>query len=136
MLSNAIKFTERGEVVLKVAAVNVSESESRIRFEVRDTGIGISPEKQSLIFEPFVQADDSITRIYGGTGLGTTIARQLVTLMEGELGLVSELGVGSTFWVELPLAHGERTGIDLTSEIAASERLVSTSVASLSRAQL
>ena len=127
LLSNAIKFTERGEITLRVTLVNVSELEARIRFEVKDTGIGISPDKQALIFEPFAQADDSITRIYGGTGLGTTIARQLVTLMGGELGLVSELGVGSLFWVELPLAFGERTGIDLTSEVAASERLTSAS---------
>jgi two-component system sensor histidine kinase RpfC len=127
LLSNAIKFTERGEIRLRVAAVNVSGLEARIRFEVKDTGIGIAPDKQAHIFEPFVQADDSITRIYGGTGLGTTIARQLVTLMGGELGLVSELGVGSLFWVELPLAFGERTGIDLTSEVVASERLTSAS---------
>jgi two-component system sensor histidine kinase RpfC len=127
LLSNAIKFTERGEITLKVVAVDMGDSEARIRFEVKDTGIGISPENQAHIFEPFAQADDSITRIYGGTGLGTTIARQLVTLMGGELGLVSELGVGSLFWVELPLAFGERTGIDLTSEIVASDRLSSTS---------
>jgi two-component system, sensor histidine kinase RpfC len=129
LLSNAIKFTERGEITLRVLAVNVNESDARVRFEVKDTGIGISPDKQALIFEPFAQADDSITRIYGGTGLGTTIARQLVTLMGGELGLVSELGVGSLFWVELPLAFGERGGLDLTSEMVASDRLTSASAA-------
>ncbi len=123
LLSNAIKFTERGSVTLRVTAPDIGEAGSRVRFEVRDTGIGISPEKQALIFEPFSQADDSITRIYGGTGLGTTIARQLVTLMGGELGLESELGVGSLFWVELPLAYGQSTGIDLTSELAASQRI-------------
>jgi two-component system sensor histidine kinase RpfC len=79
LLSNAIKFTERGEITLRVATANVGESEARIRFEVKDTGIGIPPERQSIIFEPFAQADDSITRVYGGTGLGTTIARQLVS---------------------------------------------------------
>ena len=131
LLSNAIKFTEHGEITVKVAAVSMDESGARIRFEVRDTGIGISPEKQALIFEPFAQADDSITRIYGGTGLGTTIARQLVTLMGGELGLVSELGEGSLFWVELPLSFGEPAGLDLTSEIVATntDRLTSRSAA-------
>jgi two-component system sensor histidine kinase RpfC len=129
LLSNAIKFTERGEITLRVAAANVGESEARIRFEVKDTGIGIPPEKQSIIFEPFAQADDSITRVYGGTGLGTTIARQLVSLMGGEIGLVSDLGIGSLFWVELPLPFSEPIGFDLTSEIAASERLSSASAA-------
>jgi two-component system sensor histidine kinase RpfC len=129
LLSNAIKFTERGEVTLRVLAVEMDNSTARIRLEVKDTGIGISPDKQALIFEPFAQADESITRIYGGTGLGTTIARQLVTLMGGELGLVSELGAGSLFWVELPLAYGHQSGIDLTSELAASQRLTSDSAA-------
>ena len=129
LLANAIKFTERGEITLKVAPVSVGALEARIRFEVKDTGIGISPDKQALIFEPFAQADDSITRIYGGSGLGTTIARQLVTLMGGELGLVSELGVGSLFWVELPLVFSEATGIDLTSEIITPDRLTSASAA-------
>jgi two-component system sensor histidine kinase RpfC len=70
LLSNALKFTQRGEITLSARTVTVGESEARVRIEVKDTGIGISPEKQSIIFEPFVQADDSITRVYGGTGLG------------------------------------------------------------------
>ncbi len=129
LLANAIKFTERGEITLRVTAVKLGESEARVRFEVEDTGIGIAPEKQSIIFEPFAQADDSITRVYGGTGLGTTIARQLVSLMGGEIGLKSELGIGSLFWVELPLQFSEPMGIDLTSDIATSERLSSASAA-------
>ena len=122
LLANAVKFTVRGEVTLRVAVVKSSEETARVRFEVRDTGIGISPAKQALIFEPFTQADDSITRIYGGTGLGTTIARQLVLLMGGEIGLTSALGVGSTFWLELPLAFAEPTGTDLTAELAITDR--------------
>jgi two-component system sensor histidine kinase RpfC len=129
LLSNAIKFTERGEVKLRASVLSVGESGARVRFEVKDTGIGISPEKQSVIFEPFAQADDSITRVYGGTGLGTTIARQLISLMGGAIGVVSELGTGSLFWVELPLPFSEPQGIDLTSEIATSTRLSSAAAA-------
>jgi two-component system sensor histidine kinase RpfC len=129
LLANAVKFTERGEITLRVAPVESTEVNSRIRFEVRDTGIGISPEKQAVIFEPFTQADDSITRVYGGTGLGTTIARQLVLLMGGKIGLASALGVGSTFWLELPLPFAEPTGIDLTAEVGLADHLSSASVA-------
>ena len=129
LLANAVKFTERGEITLRVAVVESSEAEARVRFEVRDTGIGISPAKQAVIFEPFTQADDSITRVYGGTGLGTTIARQLVLLMGGEIGLTSSLGVGSTFWVDLPLPFAEPSGIDLTTEVGDTERLSSASAA-------
>jgi two-component system sensor histidine kinase RpfC len=122
LLANAVKFTERGEVTLRATVVESSSAEARVRFEIKDTGIGIAPEKQALIFEPFTQADDSITRVYGGTGLGTTIARQLVSLMGGEIGVSSTLGAGSTFWVELSLPFGEPRGIDLTAEVA-SDRL-------------
>jgi two-component system sensor histidine kinase RpfC len=118
LLANAVKFTERGELTLRATVVESSSAEARVRFEIKDTGIGIAPEKQALIFEPFTQADDSITRVYGGTGLGTTIARQLVSLMGGEIGVSSTLGVGSTFWVELSLPFGEPRGIDLTAEVA------------------
>jgi two-component system sensor histidine kinase RpfC len=129
LLSNAIKFTERGEVSLRVVVVSTSPIEPRIRFEVKDTGIGIPLAKQTVIFEPFTQADDSITRIYGGTGLGTTIARQLVALMGGTIGVVSTVGVGSTFWFEVPLPHADPIGIDLTAEIADTARLSSTAAA-------
>ena len=96
-----------------------------MRIEVRDTGIGIDPSKQAEIFEPFAQADDSITRVYGGTGLGTTIARQLVGLMGGTIGLESQLGQGSVFWLEIPLPHSVPQGIDLVEELAASVKLSS-----------
>jgi two-component system sensor histidine kinase RpfC len=125
LLANAIKFTERGEILLSVSLTKLGESSAHVRFEVKDTGIGISPEKQVVIFEPFTQADNSITRIYGGTGLGTTIASQLVKLMGGTMGLTSSVGVGSTFWFELPLPLSEPTGVDLTEELATSDRLTS-----------
>ena len=103
LLGNAIKFTERGEVTLVATLQQESDVAVTARFEVRDTGIGIAPEALGAIFERFVQADQSTTRKYGGTGLGTTIAKQLVELMGGSIGVESEVGKGSTFWIELPL---------------------------------
>jgi len=102
LLGNAIKFTERGEVNLIIELKQESEVAVTARFEVRDTGIGIPPASLINIFERFVQADQSTTRKYGGTGLGTTIAKQLVELMGGSIGVESTVGKGSTFWVELP----------------------------------
>ena len=98
LLGNAIKFTSRGEVALRVCLVEELGEEALVRFSVADTGIGIAPEAQSRIFDSFSQADYSTTRTYGGTGLGLAIARQLAELMGGELGVASELGQGSTFW--------------------------------------
>ena len=94
----------------------------RLRVEVKDTGVGIPVDKQAAIFEPFTQADDSTTRIYGGTGLGTTIARHLMTQMGGQIGLESTVGVGSLFWIELPLERTEQQGLDLTQETRADAR--------------
>lgn len=117
LLANAVKFTEKGEVALRAEVVPGKDTTLCVRFEVRDTGIGIPPEKQAIIFEPFTQADDSITRVFGGTGLGTTIARHLVQAMGGEIGLNSTVGLGTTFWFELPLELSEPQGVDLTSSI-------------------
>lgn len=101
LVSNAIKFTETGEVVLEVHIINVNRDQAYLRFSVRDTGIGIAPEKQESIFHPFMQADNSTTRIYGGTGLGLSISRRLVELMGGTLQLNSKIGVGSEFFFNL-----------------------------------
>jgi signal transduction histidine kinase/ActR/RegA family two-component response regulator len=106
LLSNAVKFTDRGCVALEVSVKDRGPACTRVRFAVSDTGIGIPPEAQKVIFEPFVQADTSTTRQYGGTGLGLPISSKLVALMGGSLDLESGLGRGSTFSfsVSLPAA--------------------------------
>jgi signal transduction histidine kinase/DNA-binding response OmpR family regulator len=97
LVGNAIKFTDAGEVELRIETVSQTEGEVTLRCSVRDTGIGIPPEKHRLIFEAFAQADSSTTRQYGGTGLGLTISTRLVELMGGSISLASEVGRGSTF---------------------------------------
>jgi two-component system sensor histidine kinase/response regulator len=103
LMANAVKFTSAGEVVLSASLVSETPTVANVRFEVRDTGIGIAPDDQARMFDPFSQADSSTTRRFGGTGLGLAIVRQLVELMGGHLGLDSEVDVGSTFWFEVPL---------------------------------
>ena len=111
LAGNAVKFTEKGSVTVHVTVQAETESIVRLKFSIRDTGIGISPEAQTRIFESFAQADDSTTRRFGGTGLGTTIARQLIQLMGGRIGVESAIGLGSTFWVEVDLEkQPERAG--------------------------
>jgi len=98
LLGNAVKFTDAGEIVVRVSGEPQADRGMLLRVEVADTGIGIAPEASAQIFEPFVQADGSITRRYGGTGLGLVISKQLVELMGGEMGMTSVVGRGSTFW--------------------------------------
>ncbi len=97
LVGNAIKFTERGEVVLRVELNALDHGNNELHFAIRDTGIGISPEKQKLVFEAFAQGDSSSARKYGGTGLGLTISSRLVEMMRGRIWVESKLGQGSTF---------------------------------------
>ncbi len=109
LVSNAVKFTDRGSVSLSVRRVGETAAHHQLRFEVRDTGIGIPPEAQPRLFQAFSQADASTTRIYGGTGLGLAISKRIVDLMGGQIGVDSDPGHGATFWFEIPLlkVHGD-----------------------------
>ncbi|MBP2688981.1 MAG: histidine kinase, partial [Deltaproteobacteria bacterium] len=108
LLGNAIKFTERGEVGVRVALESETPRVATVRFEVSDTGIGISAEVQRRIFDRFTQADESITRRFGGTGLGTTISKEIVEMLGGTIGVRSEPGRGSTFWFTVELTKQTR----------------------------
>lgn len=107
LISNAIKFTEQGEIKVNIRRVTRNE-QSALHLMVKDTGIGMSPDVQKQIFESFSQADSSMTRKYGGTGLGTTICKQLVQMMDGDISVESEPGRGCTFHVTLPLVVSEQ----------------------------
>jgi PAS domain S-box-containing protein len=115
LASNAIKFTRTGEIVISVQCVGIHPERTLLRFEVRDTGIGIAAQTLATLFQPFVQADSSTTRHFGGTGLGLSIVRRLVEMMHGEVGVSSEVGRGSVFWFTLPLdaCSGALPGVDL-----------------------
>ncbi|WP_103670055.1 response regulator [Pseudanabaena sp. BC1403] len=104
LVSNAVKFTSEGEVIVKVSLNSETESTAVIEFRIIDTGIGISATAQKKLFQPFTQVDASTTRKYGGTGLGLAICKQIIDLMGGEIGIDSEEGKGSHFWFRIPFA--------------------------------
>jgi len=112
LMTNAIKFTEKGTVTIKVVVLEKTEKSARLRLEIVDTGIGIAQETQRKLFNSFTQADGSTTRKYGGTGLGLAIVRQLVTLMRGRLGVESEENKGSCFWAEITFEIPEDIDIE------------------------
>lgn len=109
LIGNAMKFTAKGSVKVSVRKLAREDARCRLRFSVRDSGIGIPAEKQANIFTPFEQADMSTTRRFGGTGLGLSICRMLCELMEGEIGLISESGQGAEFWFEIWLDQATTT---------------------------
>ncbi|WMJ70758.1 ATP-binding protein [Stenotrophomonas sp. 24(2023)] len=113
LLANAIKFTARGQVQLRVQRLGEGTAHHQLRFEVADTGIGIEPALQARLFQSFSQADASTTRLYGGTGLGLAICRRIIDLMRGHIGVQSTPGQGATFWFEIPLLKvpGDRAAL-------------------------
>lgn len=118
LCSNAIKFTSRGEVVMRAEAESVAGDIVNVRFSVSDQGIGLKPDEQERLFQPFMQADGSISRRFGGTGLGLSICKRLVSLMNGTIGVDSESGKGSTFWFVVPLERRNQTSLfDLRKEL-------------------
>ena len=117
LVGNAIKFTDRGGVVVKAVVASVNDAYQTLRFSVTDTGIGLSDHQRKLIFEPFAQADSSTTRKHGGTGLGLSISNRLVELMDGELGVVSEPTGGSTFWFTARLERLTAVGQPVTETV-------------------
>ncbi len=125
LVGNGVKFTERGSVTVHVSALAEAENAVRLKFSIRDTGIGIPPEAQTRIFESFSQADQSTSRRFGGTGLGTTIAKQLTELMGGRIGMESAVGLGSTFWFELSFEkQPERAGVAGADELSGARVLL------------
>ena len=97
LVSNAIKFTEAGEIAIRIGLLAIRDAQVRLQFTVKDTGIGISPNQQAKLFQPFAQADSSLSRRHGGSGLGLVISQSLARLMAGDITLASQLGQGSTF---------------------------------------
>jgi CheY-like chemotaxis protein len=121
LVGNAIKFAEKGKIVVQASLDDLQQDHIRLRFSVQDTGIGMAPEHLEHIFDAFRQLDASTTRKYGGTGLGLTICKQLVNLMGGEIGAESELGEGSTFWFAIPISLQINRGGQISFDFATAE---------------
>jgi signal transduction histidine kinase len=105
--NNAVKFTRAGSICLQIECEAENTDQATLKFSVRDTGIGIAPENRELIFQRFTQADGSLKRRFGGTGIGLSMAKGIVELMGGQIGVESTLNVGSTFWFTVTLDRGE-----------------------------
>ncbi len=124
LISNAIKFTQKGSIEVRCHMIRGDDAKALVRFEVVDTGIGIPEAKQERIFDTFSQADESTTRRYGGTGLGTTITKQLVELMGGRIGLRSTENIGSTFWFDIEFEHQPESEENLDTQTLAECRVL------------
>ncbi len=124
LLSNAVKFTEHGEIIVRVEEQDGNSERARYRFEVEDTGIGISAENAEKIFDPFTQEDGSTTRRYGGTGLGLSICKQLIELMDGEIGVETNGSQGCTFWFTVSLVRDSETSEQLQFELLAGKTIL------------
>jgi signal transduction histidine kinase/DNA-binding response OmpR family regulator len=124
LISNAIKFTETGYVLLLVEQQDKQDQLKQLRFSVTDTGIGLSKAQQSKLFSRYSQATDNISKDYGGTGLGLAICKQLTELMDGKIGVRSKLGKGSHFWIELPLAATENATTNFSHKAYRNKRVL------------
>ena len=113
LIGNAVKFTNDGYVYLYVEAIDIEDMKSAIKFIVSDTGIGMNQDHKNTLFEAFTQADSSITRKFGGTGLGLVISKKLTHLMGGDIGFDSKYGEGTTFWFTTPVARTDEIARDL-----------------------
>jgi signal transduction histidine kinase/DNA-binding response OmpR family regulator len=118
LVGNAVKFTEQGEISVKILQIKTDNGESAIRIEINDTGVGIPVEAQAHLFQPFAQADTSTARRFGGTGLGLSISSDLIKLMGGKIGLESALGQGALFWLNLPLKPAPNEALPLITDLA------------------
>ena len=125
LVGNAVKFTEQGHVRVTVRHASTQAPHEHLRFEVQDTGMGLAPQLQARVFEGFVQGDDEYTRAQGGTGLGLSICKRLAQQMGGDVGVESQVGTGSTFWVtvQLPLSHADEVKQPEAQELQASDQM-------------